>query len=78
MIAGHQGAGRKLIAFVVIIGIAIILTAALVVRRKRSAPQNEPPLHSECGFAPRVRQYRGAATVASPDSTAGRHSPQLS
>ncbi len=46
MIIGNPRAGRKLLALVVIIGTAIILTAALLVHRKRIAPQNEPPLHS--------------------------------
>lgn len=46
MIIGDRRAGRKLLALVVIIGTAIILTAALFVHRKRTAPQNEPPLHS--------------------------------
>jgi uncharacterized membrane protein len=46
MITGNPRVGRAMLTLIVAIVIAVVLTAALFMSRKRVEPSSEPPLHS--------------------------------
>jgi hypothetical protein len=45
MIAGNPNAGRRIAAIAIIILFLALLSGAWVAMRKKSMPENEPPLH---------------------------------
>lgn len=76
MIIGNQRSGRKLLALVIVIALAILLTGAFLMRRKRTAPQNEPPLHSAIGSKPPMQRAALRANGSSSE-TLSRVEPVL-
>jgi len=46
MIVGQRNVGKKLITLAITVVVAMIVISALVGLRKKTAPANEPPLHS--------------------------------
>lgn len=45
MITGNPRTGRRVTILTLALVVAIVLTGAYLLARKRTAPQNEPPLH---------------------------------
>jgi hypothetical protein len=78
MITGNPRVGRTVVVLVIALLFLMALTAWFLLRRKRMAPQNEPPLHSQLtapfssadALSIDTRHHLAAGTRG--------HSPQLS